>query len=232
MLIKLGLRGLRVAKLEEDVSTSAAADGKAFVRYGEIIKLPKVQNIDLTARSQSADVDADDVTETLAQCTGYDGKVQRTFFKPAEQAMLLGETIQKDGSVASTSNDDAPYYATGFVCKMSGNKFYAAWILRCKYSTGDFSAETAGTEKLNPQSDTLSFKSSTRAADEAWRVYNVFDSEAEAESFLTLDRLHMLAEKKTDNSPDDGKQESGGTSSGGNTPTGEDTPTTPTDETE
>ncbi len=174
MKIRIGLNSYKVAQLMKDISAEAAEDGTAAVKYKEIVSMPDVQNIDLTARSQSADVDADDISTTLSKCSGYDGKVQRTAFTPIDQAMLLGETILEDGTVVSSPKDEAPEFATGFICPVHGGSFLAMWVLRCKYATPDFSAETAGTEKLNPQSDTISFKSSSRASDD--KYYNDWEN--------------------------------------------------------
>lgn len=194
MKIRIGLNSYKVAQLMKDISAEAAEDGTAAVKYKEIVSMPDVQNIDLTARSQSADVDADDISTTLSKCSGYDGKVQRTAFTPIDQAMLLGETILEDGTVVSSPKDEAPEFATGFICPVHGGSFLAMWVLRCKYATPDFSAETAGTEKLNPQSDTISFKSSSRASDDKWRVYKLCQTTKEAREFLTLETLEKLYE--------------------------------------
>ena len=195
MNIRVGLKGFRVAELKKDESKIMSTDGTAKVEYGNIVPLKDVQNIDLTIRTQSADVDADDVTETLSKASGYDGKVQRTMFTPEEQAMLLGETILEDGTVCSSEDDEAPEFAVGFMCKVYGGKVLAMWVLRSKFNLGDLSAETAGTDKLNPQSDSLSFKSSARKADGFWRVYAMFNSEEEAEAFLTLEKLQKIYTK-------------------------------------
>lgn len=197
--IRTGLHGLRIAKLEEDIVPSMTADGEASApKYGEIIKLPNVQNFDLTARTQSQDIDSDDATDIISKCSGYDGKAQRTMFTPSEQSMVLGETMLADGTVVSHSDDEPPEFAIGFVCPMAGGEYFAAWILRAKFSLGDLTAETAGTNKLNPQSDTLSFTSMERKCDKAFRLYGTFSDEKEALSFLTLDRLQKLYEKKTE----------------------------------
>ena len=169
MQIRTGLKGLRIAKINSDKS-AAMTGGEPKVEYDEVKHLLNVQNIDLTAKTQTTDVDSDDCTDVLSKCTGYDGKAQRTMFSPAEQAMLLDETL-------------------------------AVWLLRTKYSTSDFSAETAGTEKLNPQSDTMSFKSMARRADGVWRIYGVFDTEKEADAFLTVEKINKIYAKGTTSTP-------------------------------
>ncbi len=196
MKIKIGLRGLRVAKLKQDLSATLAEDGKAAVDYEEMKVLPNVQNINLTARKQSVEVDSDDQTDTLTQCTGYDGTMQRTMFTPEEEAMLLGEDTLDDGTVVSSSDDEAPEFAVGFMCQLNSGGYYACWLLRAKFSSGDITAESAGDNKLNPQSDVISVKTSYRAADHAWRFYKIVKSEAEATEFLKVDTIKQLAPAK------------------------------------
>ena len=136
-------------------------------------------------------------------------------FSPVEQALLLGETVLDDGTVVSSEADEAPEFATGFTCRMHGGKVLAVWVLRTKYSTSDFSAESAGTDKLNPQSDTISFKSLARNADGTWRIHRECDSEAEAVKFLTLENLQKLYVKKSDSSNSESGTEE---NAGGDTP--------------
>ena len=190
MQIRTGLKGLRIAKINSDKS-AAMTGGEPKVEYDEVKHLLNVQNIDLTAKTQTTDVDSDDCTDVLSKCTGYDGKAQRTMFSPAEQAMLLDETLTEDGI----------YVSTGFMTPLNDGKTLAVWLLRTKYSTSDFSAETAGTEKLNPQSDTMSFKSMARRADGVWRIYGVFDTEKEADAFLTVEKINKIYAKGTKSTP-------------------------------
>lgn len=209
--IRTGLKGLRVAPLIDDLSASMSEDGIAKVTYGEIVKLKDVQNVDLTMRTQTAEVDADDESDTLMQCTGCDGKTQRTMFSPKELAVLLDETILEDGSVVSSSDDEPGEFATGFYCKINGGTYLAMWLFRTKYSTGDMSAETAGNEKLNPQSDTLSFKSMKRKSDGMWRIYKEVDTEEEALAFLTSEKLNQIYKKeKKDETSSAGSNENAG----------------------
>lgn len=191
MQIRVGLKGLRIAKLDKDESAIITGD-EPNVEYGEIKYLENVQNIDLTAKTQSVDVDSDDSTDVLTKCTGYDGKVQRTMFSPADQALLLGEHLTKDGFYASTGNDVPDEFATGFMTPLNNGKIFAVWLLRTKYSASDLSAESGGEGKLNPQSDTMSFRSSTRRADNAWRFYKVCNTEKEADEFLKVETLNKI----------------------------------------
>lgn len=199
MNIKIGLRGLRVTKLKKDLSATLAEDGKAAVDYEAVHVLPNVQNINLTARKQSAEVDSDDKTYTLMQCSGYDGTIQRTMFTPTEEAMLLGEQTLEDGTVISSADDEAPEFAVGFMCQLNEGGYYACWLLRAKFSSGDITAESAGDNKLNPQPDVISVKTSYRAADHAWRFGKIVKTEAEAAEFLKVDTIKQLAPEKKSN---------------------------------
>ena len=214
MKIKIGLRGLRVAKLKQDLSATLAEDGKAAVDYEAVQVLPNVQNVNLTARKQSVEVDSDDQTDTLMQTSGYDGTIQRTMFTPEEQAMLLGEKTLENGTVVSSSDDEAPEFAVGFMCQLNTGGFYTCWILRAKFSSGDITAESAGDNKLNPQSDVISVKSSYRAADHAWRFYKIVETETEAAAFLTVDTIKQLATAAESADSGDGDETTDGDGTG------------------
>ncbi|MBQ9598860.1 MAG: hypothetical protein IJJ55_06005 [Clostridia bacterium] len=214
MKIKIGLRGLRVAQLKDDISATLAEDGKAVVNYEAVQVLPNVQNVNLTARKQSVEVDSDDQTDTLMQTSGYDGTIQRTMFTPEEQAMLLGEKTLENGTVVSSSDDEAPEFAVGFMCRLNTGGFYTCWILRAKFSSGDITAESAGDNKLNPQSDVISVKSSYRAADHAWRFYKIVETETEAAAFLTVDTIKQLATAAASADSGDGDETTDGDGTG------------------
>lgn len=209
--IRTGLKGLRIAPIIKDVSASMSDDGIAKIVYGAIQKLKDIQTAELTMRTQSVDVDADDSTDTIAQCSGCDGKIQRTFFEPKELAILLDETILEDGSVVSSGEDEPGEFATGFYCKVYGGGYLAQWLFRTKYTTPDLSAESAGGEKLNPQSDTIAFKSMKRQADGVWRRHILVETEEEALAFLAEENLNKLYTKKREPQTPDNSENSSGT---------------------
>ena len=62
MQIRTGLKGLRIAKIISDKS-AAMTGGEPKVEYDEVKHLLNVQNIDLTAKTQTTDVDSDDCTD-------------------------------------------------------------------------------------------------------------------------------------------------------------------------
>ncbi len=196
MNIRIGLNSFVVAPLKEDISAAQAADGIAKVTYGEIKRFPDIQNIDYSPRIQTADVDADDETTTINKTSGADGSVQRTMFTPEELAEILDGTILEDGTVLSSEDDEPGEYAIGVKIPVFGGQTLLLWILRAKFSQGDFAAETKGNDKLNPQSDKISFKSHKRKCDKMWKITKLISSEEEEGDFFTVEKISQIYKKK------------------------------------
>lgn len=198
-LIRVGVRQACLMELLEDVSEYEAADGNAYVRYGAPKYLPNVQKIDLTANTQETDVDADDTTMPLSVCSGYDGSVTRNSFEPDVQSWILGEK-KVDGIIVSTSNDKPKSFAFCFKSLMDGEDdsgketYLYMMILKTKFSQSNFSAESKGRKKLTPQPDELSFSSSNRKADGAWRFYARSNDPTFGKSFFTQETAQLLSE--------------------------------------
>ena len=47
----------------------------------------------------------------------------------------------------------------------------------------------------------MSFKSMARRADGVWRIYGVFDTEKEADAFLTVEKINKIYAKGTKSTP-------------------------------
>lgn len=198
-LIRVGVKQACLMELLEDVSEYEAADGNAYVRYGAPKYLPNLQKVDLTPSTQETDVDADDTTMSLSVCSGYDGSITRNSFDPEEQAWILGEKIV-DGVVVSTSNDKPKSFAFCFKSIMDGEDdsgketYLYMMVLKTKFSQSNFSAESKGKKKLTPQPDELSFSSSNRKADGAWRFYARSNDPTFGKKFFTQEMAQKLSE--------------------------------------
>ena len=197
MMVRVGLKHAVIAPLIKDLSAIESTSGNAEVVYGAVQALPNVQQIDQTATVQSVNVDADDATEEIGQCTGYNGSIARTSFSPEELALILGEK-KIDGLNVSTSVDEAPYFALGYKSKMKGSSAGAStylymWILKTKFSQSNLTAQSSGSETLTPQPDTINFKSTNRKADDAWRIYTRSDDPNMDKTFFNQETLQKLA---------------------------------------
>lgn len=196
-MIRVGLKNAVIAPLTKDVDSIESKSGNPEITYGSIIKLPDVQSLELTASVQSTNVDQDDSTDFIEQCTGYSGSITRSSFSPDELAIILAEKKMNNITV-STSNDEAPYFALGFQSKLQGSgsdgNILCMWVLKTKFSQSNFSAQSRGTESLTPQPDSISFKSTNRKADGAWRFYTRTNNAEEIKNFFTQETLQMLAD--------------------------------------
>lgn len=192
MEIRIGLKGLRIAKLTKDMDAIMSPTGKPEVAYEKVISLLDTQKINYTPKIQDASVNADDKTTPITKCTGAEGSIDRTMIAPEEAAMLLNHKVI-DGMIVSGEKDEPAEFATGFQCEIYGGKILCQWLLRTKYSEGNFEGESGSDDALNTKSDSISFKALTRKCDKAWRFHEIVDTEEEAAGFFTLDRLQKMA---------------------------------------
>lgn len=199
-MIRVGLKNLVMAELTKDNDANMSQNGTAEVTYGKIKQMPNVQSIELNATLQEANVDSDDTTDVLSVCSGYNGTVTRNAFSPEDLAWLLGEK-KVDGINVSTGADEAPYVAFGFKTllkgKGSGGQYLYMWVLKAKFSQSNFSAQSKGNETLTPQADAISFKSSSRNCDGAWRFYARSNSASMDGTFFSQSTLQKLATATT-----------------------------------
>nr|DAE46632.1 MAG TPA: major tail protein [Caudoviricetes sp.] len=195
-MIRVGLKSLVMAELTKDNDANMSENGQAEVAYGKIKSMPNVQSLELNATVQETNVDSDDTTDVLSVCSGYNGTVTRDAFSPEDLAWLLGEK-KVDGINVSTGADEAPYVAFGFKTllkgKGSGGQYLYMWVLKAKFSQSNFSAQSMGNETLTPQADAISFKSSSRYCDGAWRFYTRSNSGSMDSTFFSQNTLQKLA---------------------------------------
>lgn len=200
-MIRTGCKNVVVAELTQDLNAFSSSDGIAKITYNAPIPLPRVQEIGLTPNESSVNVDADDSTDILDYCTGYNGTIRRDMLSPEEARILLGEK-QINGMNISTAGDERKYFALGFMTKIQGlnsgkNSYTYFWILKTKFSYSEMTATSAGTNNLTPQADTLSFNSIHRDCDNSWRLYTVSNEANFAKTFFTQTTLQTLSDAAT-----------------------------------
>ncbi len=195
-MIRVGLKNLVIAPLIKDNSAMMSESGEPEIVYGALKALPDVQSLELTASVQSVNVDADDATDTIDQCSGYSGTVTRSCFSPDDLSLILGEK-KINGIVVSSNVDNAPYFAMGFKSVLQGKdangKYLYMWILKTKFAQSNMSAQSKGNETLTPQPDAITFKSSSRQCDGEWRMYTMSNDPETDKTFFSLATLQMLA---------------------------------------
>lgn len=196
-MIRVGCKHAVIAELTKDESVISAQDGVAKAVYAAPIALPRVQEISLTPNVQSVDVDADDWTDVISRCAGYNGSIKRDFLSPEDARIMLGER-QVNGINVATSDDVQKYFALGFMSQIKGvnstpNSYSYFWVLKTKFTQSETTSSSAGTNNLTPQADSLSFSSTNRECDNAWRFYAVSDEPNFANTFFTQATLQTLA---------------------------------------
>lgn len=196
MAVRVGLKNAVIAQLTKDLSAVETESGTAEVTYGQIISLPRAQQIDLTASTQSVNVDADDWTDVIDQCSGYSGTITRDNFSPEEMQIILGEK-KVNGYNISTASDEAPYFALGFKSELKGinsdGKYLYMWVLKTKFAQSNMTLQSKGNESLTPQADAITFKSSNRACDGGWRIYTRSNDANMDSKFFSAETLQTLA---------------------------------------
>lgn len=194
-MIRTSCKKAVAALLKIDKSEMETESRTPEVLYSDIIPLPNVQNVDLTMSVQNANVDSDDATDVIEVCNGCSGTVTRDSFTPDECAILLGEH-KINGINVSKGEDEASYCAFGFQSMLKGKnadgRHLCMWILKTKFALNNMTAQSMGNESLTPQADSLSFKSTNRSCDGAWRFYILTNKQDEINKFFTKDTLNTI----------------------------------------
>lgn len=199
-MIRVGCTKAVVAPLLSDKSEFETEERTPEIVYGSIVSLPNVQQVDLTMSVQSTNVDSDDTTDVVDVCTGCSGTLTRNSLSPDEASLLLGET-KVNGINVSKGRDEAPYCAFGFQSLLKGEgangRYLCHWILKTKFALSNMTSQSMGNESLTPQADSLTFKSTSRECDGAWRLYIRTNDEEEIKKFFSQETLQTLTNAVT-----------------------------------
>lgn len=176
---------------------SVIADGsdvEGAIIYGVPVALQHVQQVGVNPRVSRVQVPGDDlIIEDMTECLGADLTIQRDEFTPAEEAVLLGRTVNASGGVYGGNFDNPPYAAFGYMRTFkNSNVGLYVWILKAKFAPSNSTADTKPTDNITPQYDSMSAGSITREADGAW-IYSIKSSDPNfAATFFTQATLQAL----------------------------------------
>lgn len=189
MAVKIGLEKAYYAILRNDVAGS--------VTYDVPVPLEKIQQVQVNPRVNRTQVSADNIIdEDIVQCLGADLTIQRKEFTLEEEAILLGRPKDSDGGVYGGTFDNPPYVAFGYVRTFNDGTGLYVWILKTRFAPSNSTAETKPVDNVNPQYDSMSASSITRAADGAWIYSRNSNDPNFASTFFskaTLEKLATLA---------------------------------------
>jgi phi13 family phage major tail protein len=184
---KIGLKKAYYAKMLTDVSGTS-------VTYDAPVALLRVQQVSVNPKVSRVQVPGDDlIVEDISECLGADLTIQREEFTPAEEAVLLGRTVDAGGGVYGGNFDNPPYVAFGYMrtFKDSSVGLYV-WILKTRFAPSNSTADTKPTDNVTPQYDSMSAGAITRESDGSW-IYSVKSSDpAFGDTFFTQATLQAL----------------------------------------
>lgn len=184
-----GLDKFHFAKLTSDSEKSAT--------YDVPVALVNAQQVSVTPKSNTGDVDTDNTTETFEFVSGSDVSIQKSSLSSDELTLLLGEKVTTNGIKTS---GEAPYGAFGFRRSFSNGVQRLVWVLKTKFKQPTDTVNTKAANSFNPQYDTIAGTSTRRIADNEWKVYkdsgiNGF-TDVEVSNFFskaTLETLYNVA---------------------------------------
>jgi phi13 family phage major tail protein len=144
--------------------------------YAAPVRLPGARTMTLTPSVESEDLTGDDmIYHTEDALNFYDIELNIAELDTADQAALLGKTIDANGGIIDSTNDVAPYVALLYRRRMANKKYRYTVIYKTKFAPSEEAAETRGTTPVF-QTPTISGKAIPLASNSEFRrVYTEGD---------------------------------------------------------
>lgn len=157
----LGLRDLYYAICTE---TNGAES------YGAPKKLAEAMNADLSVKTATADLYADDaISESVKEFINGTLKLGVKDLATEVLAEVLGQMVDRNKVVWAGDGDEPPFLAIGFRAAKTGGRFRYIWLLKCKFEIPGEKYETKGeTIKFNTPEITATFYK--RKKDGKWKA--------------------------------------------------------------
>ena len=145
---------------------TVATDGS--VTYAAPKTITSVQKIGLSVSASSDKYYADDaVADIVNNFEGASVTIDTYGIDNATIAELEGHTVDENGVMVESKNDDPPYIALGFKSKKRNSNYRYVWLLLGKKQADSEEYETIK-DKEEPKSSQLTFEFVARA-DDNWR---------------------------------------------------------------
>lgn len=158
----IGLKNVHVVKLTNDDSTGVTYDTP-------VRKIAMAVQADVKPTMNTATFYSDDVlTETVNQLGDISVDLEIGHLSTADQAYLLGSTVNTDGVLESSTNDQAPYVALGFEAQKSNGETRYVWFYKGKFSLPETSNKSK-TDSPEFQTEKISAVFSPRINDGKWK---------------------------------------------------------------
>lgn len=161
MATQVGLSDLYYAKLTTD-----PADGAAT--YETPVRIVGAITANITANSESATLFADNGPLESATAMGAIDLELNVADLPLDvQAILLGHTVNANGTMYRNSNDTPPFVAIGFKALKSNGKYRYVWLLKGKFQIPDLNHQTKE-DSIEFQTSTINGSFVKRDSDSNW----------------------------------------------------------------
>lgn len=174
----VGLKNLHVAKITKDDDTGTTYD--AVVR-----KIAMAVNASIKPSTSTENFYADDqIAETVNQLGDIVVDLEMGHLTTADQAYLLGATVNTDGVLEFSSTDQAPYVGIGFEAEKSNGAKRMVWLYKGKFGLPEASSQTKQ-DKVNFQTEKISATFIARQSDGKWKGQVDSDDEGVDASVIT-----------------------------------------------
>lgn len=137
--------------------------------YAAPVRLAKAVSLKLSPKVNSATLYADDGPAETASVIGeIDVEFELDKVTTDKQALILGNKIDSNGVLISSTDDTPPYLALGFqISTTAMNKF--TWLYKGKFEQMDEDIKTQG-EKIDYQTPKVKATFLKRACDNRWKA--------------------------------------------------------------
>lgn len=131
----IGLKDLHYAKIEKE--------SKQETEYGKVKELGPAMALNLSPSSNDEDLYADDAVLFSESSKGATTVELNTAYLDEEvEADILGKTVDKNGGVADSKDDEPPYIEIGGKAKSARGGYEWFWIYRVKLAPGEENKQT------------------------------------------------------------------------------------------
>ena len=147
----------------------AIMDDEDNETYGEIYHIPQLMTANVSPIVNSANLPSDDkISETADSIMGANVTVGLANIPTADQARILGSTIDANGVLGRRGTDQAPYVAIAFRRRMANGKYRYVWYYKGRFRPFEDNAETKG-ETINFQTPAITATFLLRDKDDLWQ---------------------------------------------------------------
>ena len=134
------------------------------------VHIPGLIQANVSPVVNSANLSADDkLYDTADSLSAINVTMGLADIPTADQAALLGHTINADGVLIKKDTDQAPYVAIGYRRRMSNKKYRYVWLYKGKFRPYDQNADTKG-ETPTFQTPSISATFMPRDKDNQWQA--------------------------------------------------------------